>query len=62
MIGRADFRADPEAWLTQVLVQIRDGCKEVESLMPWQPFKPPGDQCLAICGTTLSIAPNAGAT
>ena len=51
--------ADPEAWLTHVLVQIRDGCKDVESLMPWQPFKPPGDQCLAICGTILSPAPHA---
>ncbi len=50
---------DPEAWLTHVLVQIRDGCKDVESLMPWQPFKPPGDQCLAICGTILSPEPHA---
>ena len=50
---------DPEAWLTHVLVQIRDGCTDVESLMPWQPFKPPGDQCLAICGTILSPEPHA---
>ena len=54
--------ADPEGWLAHVLVQIRDGCKDVDSLMPWQPFKPPADQCLAFCGKTLSPDPHAGAT
>ena len=30
-------RVDPEAWITHALIEIRDGCTDVQLLLPWHP-------------------------
>lgn len=46
---------DPEAWMTHALIEIRDGCNDVERLLPWHPLPDnPGQRCLDICGTPVS--------
>ncbi len=29
---------DPEAWMTHALIEIRDGCNDVQRLLPWHPL------------------------
>lgn len=46
---------DPEAWMTHALIEIRDGCNDVERLLPWHPLPDnPGQRCLDICGTPVT--------
>ena len=46
---------DPEAWFTHALIEIRDGCDDVERLLPWHPLPTQTqDRCLTICGSRIS--------
>ena len=46
---------DPEAWFTHALIEIRNGCDDVERLLPWHPLPTQTqDRCLTICGNRIS--------
>ena len=46
---------DPEACFTHALIEIRNGCDDVERLLPWHPLPTQTqDRCLTICGNRIS--------
>ena len=46
---------DPEAWMAHALLEIRDGCKKPETLLPWEPFEPPWEKSLQPYGVAFPI-------
>ena len=46
---------DPEAWMAHALLEIRDGCKKPETLLPWEPFEPPWEKALQPYGVAFPI-------
>ena len=46
---------DPEDWMTHALINFRDGCNNVERLLPRHPLSDNlGQRCLDICETPVS--------